>query len=54
MYKDFNTYQDPTAWLADEEASKEELKEIRRAEYQARKELETERENNNKYQLAFN
>jgi hypothetical protein len=54
MFNNFKSIQDPTAWLADEEEEKEELKEIRRAEYQAKKELETERENNNKYQLAFN
>lgn len=40
MFNSIKSIQDPTSWLADEEAEKEELAEIRRAEYQAKKELE--------------
>lgn len=54
MLNNIRSIQDPTAWLADEEEEKEELNEIRRAEYQAKKELEQEQENNNKFNLAFN
>jgi hypothetical protein len=54
MFNSIKSIQDPTAWLADEEEEKEELNEIRRAEYQAKKELEKEQENNNKFNLAFN